>query len=109
MRRFSFDQYEFDSASSEEALELAVSSVAQHPTLAEFLTDCGASSRTGSRPPVDWANWEWIGGTVRARTGLELPPIEKCEVLLLSDESDDVELAIRVDSVLLWYHWWTTA
>ena len=109
MQRFSFDQYEFDSMSSEEALELAISSVVQHPTLTEFLTECGASSRTGSLPPVNWPNWEWLVRTVRTRTGLELPPIEECEVHLLSEEWNDVELAIRMDSVLLWYHWWTTA
>ena len=46
---------------------------------------------------------------VRLRAGLELPPIDSCRVLVLSDAWDDVELAVESGSVLIWSHWWTTA
>ena len=109
MRRLSFDAYEFDSTSSEESLELAVSSARQHATFAEFLTECGASSLTGEPPPASWHQWEWVAGTIRLRVGLDLPPMQACRVVVLSDNWDDVELGIASESVLVWYHWSTTA
>jgi hypothetical protein len=109
MQRLSFDAYESDTTSSEESLDLALSSARQHPTLAAFLAECGASSQAGESPPADWCRWEWVVETVRLRTGLELPPIRECRVVLLSDDWDDVEMAVVSGSVLVWYHWWTTA
>ncbi|HET6424016.1 MAG TPA: hypothetical protein VFG20_10060 [Planctomycetaceae bacterium] len=47
--------------------------------------------------------------TLRERTGLALPAIDDCEVLVLADDWDDVEVAIAAESTLVWYHWWTTA
>jgi hypothetical protein len=109
MRRLSFDAYEFDTTSSEESLDLAVSSARQHATLAEFLAECGASTQAGQPPPADWRQWDWVSGAVHLRTGLELPPIRECRVVLLSDDWDDVEVAVVSGSTLIWYHWWTTA
>lgn len=47
--------------------------------------------------------------TVRERAGVELPFAKGCEVVVLSDDWDDVELAVVAGPVLVWYHWWTPA
>jgi hypothetical protein len=109
VRRHSFDQYEFDDPSSEEALELAVSSSRQVWPLAAFLAVCGASERVGRPLPAGWPRWAEVAAAVRKRAGVDLPAAEACEVVLLSDDWDDVELAVVAGSVLVWYHWWTTA
>jgi hypothetical protein len=100
MRRLAFDPFEFDSPDSEESLELAVST---------SLAACGASARPGPPPTVNWDRWPSVVVYVRTFAGVELPPIEGCRVILLNDEWDDLELAVAAGSLLVWYHWWTTA
>lgn len=109
MRRLSFDYYEFDPSESEQTLDLAISSLEQHPTYDEFLTDCGVAVRPGLDLPEDWPQWRGVTDAIHTRTGLRLAPRGSCEVLALSDDWDDLELFIRTGSVLIWYHWWTTA
>ncbi len=109
MRRLSFDQYEFDNPSSEEALELAVSSSRQHWPLAAFLAICGASKVVGRPLPAGWPRWAEVAAAVRERAGIALPAAEACEGVVLSDDWDDVELGVVAGTVLVWYHWWTTA
>jgi hypothetical protein len=60
MRRLSFDQYEFDTPSSEESLSLAISSSQQHPVLEEFLVECGGTVETPSPPPPSWDRWREV-------------------------------------------------
>lgn len=109
MRRLSFDQYEFDTPSSEESLDLAVSSSRQHWPLAVFLSLCGASAQAGRPAPAGWPRWAEVAAAVRERAGVALPAAEACEVVVLSDDWDDVEVAVVAGLVLVWYHWWTTA
>ena len=109
MRRLSFDQYEFDDPSSEEALELVVSSSREIWPLAAFLNLCGASNQVGRPLPAAWPRWAEVAATVRKRAGIELPAPEACEVVVLSDDWNDLELAVVAGQVLIWYHWWTTA
>jgi len=109
MRRLSFDSYEFDVPESEESLDLAISSLQQHQDLAPFLADCDASAQVGSAPPEGWPRWAEVVKSVRRYAGLELPPAETCRVVVLSDDWDDLEVAVAAESLLVWYHWWTTA
>lgn len=47
---------------------------------------------------------------LRTFTGLELPhPSKWRETMLLCDVWDDLELGIAIDSLLIWYHWSTSA
>jgi len=109
VRRLSFDQNKFDTPDSEQSLDLAVSSSRQHESLAAFLSECGASTQTGWPAPAGWSRWTEVVVTVRERAMVELPAAERCEVFVLSDEWDELELAMVAGPVLLWYHWWTTA
>jgi hypothetical protein len=109
MRRLSFDEYEFDRPDSEESLELVISSSRQHPELTEFLSACGASALVGSSPPANWGRWSEVTAHVQRFAGFELPSFNACQVILFSDDWDDLELAVIVGPHLVWYHWWTTA
>jgi hypothetical protein len=109
MRRLSFDQYEFETASSEESLALAISSSQQHPVIKVFLAECGASVATPSPPPPRWDRWSEVAEYTHRFAGLHLPPIHACRVLVLRDDWNDLELVVEVESQLVWYHWWTTA
>ncbi len=109
MRRLSFDAYEFDTPDSEESLDLAVSSSRQHGTLAVFLSLCGASAQAGRPALSGWPRWTEVAANVRERAGVELPAAEECEVVILSDEWDNLELAVVAGPVFIWYHWATTA
>jgi hypothetical protein len=105
-----FDEYEFEPIDSEQALEIAISSPKQHRDLKSFLTDCGAFAVDGPPPPADWPHWGEIVDTLRRLAEIELPPLTSCrQVALILDDWNDRELAVSTGSVLVWYHWSTTA
>jgi hypothetical protein len=109
MRRLSFDQDEFDTSSSEESLDLAISSPTRHSNLAIFLKECGPC-RSGAPLPPGWPLWWKVAEHLRRFAGLELPhPSKWREALLMCDEWNDLEVAIAFDAVLVWYHWSTSA
>lgn len=109
MRRLSFDQYEFDPPDSEQALDLAISYLGRHRGLEVFLDECGVS-RTRLPLPPNWARWSAAAEHLRAFAGIELPqPSKWREAVLLCDEWNDLELGIAIDSLLIWYHWSTSA
>lgn len=111
MRRISCDQYEFDLPDSEQFLELAIAAPSRHyRDLAAFLDACGASSCRGSSLPKSWFRWQLVVEQVRRFAGVELPHPSQCrETVLLNEEWNDVEVGVAVGSVLIWYHWFTTA
>jgi hypothetical protein len=109
MRRLSFDQYEFDSPSSEESLNLAISSTWQHRDLAAFLMECGANGRHSSQPSGDWDRWSEVVEYTHRFASLHLPPLSACHVLWLSEDWNELELVVETGSLFVWYHWWTTA
>src|SRR4051794_3178469 len=105
VRRMSCDQFEFDPPDSEQSLQLALSCPRQHPELETFLAECGASATSGRPPEPGWVRWEMVRDHLRRFAGLELPHVGECrEVVLLSDDCDDVELAIAAGASLIWYH-----
>jgi hypothetical protein len=111
MRRISCDPFEFDTPDSEESLELAIASPSYYcPDLRSLLIACGASATHGPTIAVDWPRWRTIALYLPRFGGLELPrPTAIRESVLLRDEWDDVEVGLAYGSVLVWYHWSTTA
>jgi hypothetical protein len=111
IRRISCDPFEFDTPDSEESLELAIASPSYYcPDLRSLLSACGASAVHGPAIAVDWPGWRTIALYLPRFAGLELPrPTALRESVLLRDDWDDVEVGIAYGSVLLWYHWSTTA
>jgi hypothetical protein len=110
MRRLSFDQFEFDSPCSEQSIEIAVATPSQYLYLESFLADCGASDSTG--PPItpSWMKWNVTADDFHRRAGIELPhPSQWRESALIDDEWNDLEIAVAAESILIWYHWYTTA
>jgi hypothetical protein len=109
MRRLSFNQYEFDSTESEESLDAIISSDREHSDLVALLSDVGTSNVTAETPPADWRRWAEIVAHLGRLARLEVPQMSECQVLVLSDSWDDLEVAFRFGSKLVWYHWCTTA
>lgn len=110
MRRLMFDQDEFDPLDSEQSLELALSDPTRHRDLGDFLAKCGASVVSGRTPDAGWDRWVMVRFHLREFSGLRLPSLDECrEVLVLSDEWNDVEAAIVTETELIWYHWSTSA
>jgi len=111
VRRVSCDQYEFDPPDSQQALDLAIAAPSGHcPDLATLLAACGASAPDGSPPPAGWVGWGPVEAHLARFAGLDLPhPTKVRAAVLLRDEWDDVELGVAFGSVLLWYHWSTSA
>ena len=111
MRRLSCDQDEFDPPESEQSLELAISSPSRRqPNLTALLIACGASVCNGAPPPTGWHRWQTIANHLRRFAAVDLPhPSQLREAMLLRDDWDDVELGVAVGSLLIWYHWSTTA
>lgn len=110
MRRLLFDQYEFDTPDSEQSLDLAISSPSQHADLAALLAACGASVRAASAPPPNWRRWVEVADLLGRFAGIELPhPSRWREAMLISDEWNDLELGISVKTILVWFHWSTSA
>src|SRR5688572_8799752 len=102
MRRISCDQYEFDSPDSEQSLELAIASPSSHcPDLAALLDACGASAIMSPAPPSNWIHWSKIADHLHRFAGIELPRRELWrEVVLISDERNDLELGVAFESTL---------
>ncbi len=110
MRRLSFDRDEFDPPDSEQSLDLVISSPTRHADLSLFLAECGASAVDGQPPCPGWPRWHEVAELLRRFAGLELPHPSKCHaILLIRDEWNDLEMAITVGTVVIWYHWLTTA
>jgi hypothetical protein len=110
MRRLSWDQYEFNSPSSEQSLEVAISSRTQHRDLSSFLLACMASAQSG--PPIrhGWPNWQSVMSDLQKHVGLApTHPSEFRESILLSDEWNLRELAFEAGPLLVWYRWSTSA
>lgn len=110
MRRITCDQYEFDPPDSEQCLELALSNATRYPDLGAFLEACGASASPGRVLELGWGDWEMVQAHLRRFAGLELPDLGECrEAVLIRNDWDDIELAIRAGDDAIWYHWFTTA
>jgi hypothetical protein len=111
MRRVSCNLYEFDPPDSEQALEVALAAPSRDcPDLAALLAACGASALAGRPPPADWARWGQITAHLHRFAAVAVPdPTQLRAAVLLRDDWDDVELGIALDSVLVWYHWSTSA
>jgi hypothetical protein len=87
-----------------------ISSPPQHNNLGTLLAACGASSAAAPPPPLSWERWRAVADHLLRFAGIELPhPSQRREAMLISDEWDDLELGIAVGSILVWYHWSTTA
>jgi hypothetical protein len=108
MRKLFFDCYEVNTPCSEEELELAIAPRSQCPNWTAFATDCKVST-DGNPPPENWKNWEHITRYVQKFAGIDLPSLEKCSVVVVHDEWDDLELVIETPSEFIWFHWSTTA
>ncbi len=111
MRRVCCDQYEFTPPDSEQALDLALAAPSRHcPDLAALLAACGASAQDGPPPPAQWVRWGEIAAHLERFAAVSLPhPTQMREAVLLRDDCDDVELGVAFGSVLIWYHWSTSA
>jgi hypothetical protein len=109
VRRLSFNQYEFDSTESEESLDVVISSDREHSDLVALLSEVGTANAAGESPPSEWRRWPEIVAYLARLAHLDVPPMRECQVLVLSDSWDDLEVAFSFRSKLVWYHWWTTA
>ncbi len=111
MRRVTCDQWEFDPPDSEQSLELAIAAPSRHcPDLAALLAECGASARDGPPPPSGWPRWREVAVHLERFAGVSLPPPPQVRAaVLLCDDWNDVELGVAFGSVLVWYHWSTSA
>ncbi len=109
MRRLSFNQYEFNSPDSEEWLDAVISSDREHSDLVALLVEVGTTNASGEPPPAEWPRWTEVVANFGRLAGLSVPEMSECQVLVLSDSWDDLEVAFRFGSKLVWYHWWTTA
>lgn len=111
MRRVSCDQYEFDPPDSEQALDLAIAASSRHcPDLSVLLATCGASAKDGPSLQPDWSRWDMIARHLEQFAGVNmLHPTQVRATVLIRDDWDDVELGIAFESVLIWYHWFTSA
>lgn len=110
MRRVTCDQWEFDPPDSEQSLDLAVTKPSRRcPDLAALLASCGASATDGPTLPVGWGRWPEVAEHLERFAGIALPGPPDCRAVLLSDEWNDVELGVAFGSVLVWYHWSTSA
>jgi len=111
VRRVTCDQWEFDPPDSEQALDLALATPSRHcRDLAALLAACGASARDGPPPPRGWARWGKVAAHLERFAGVALPhPTQVRAAVLLRDDWDDVELGVAFGSVLVWYHWSTSA
>ncbi len=111
MRRVICDQYEFDPPESEQELEVVLAEPSRHcPDLPALLVACGASAQDGSPLPVEWDRWDQVAAHFKRFLGVVLPnPSQVRSAVLLRDDWNEVELGIAFDSMLVWYHWRTTA
>ena len=109
MRKLSFNQYEFDSTESEEELDVVISSDREHSDLVALLVEVGTANASAESPPADWRRWTEVVANLGRLAGLTVPAMSECQVLVLSDSWDDLEVAFRFGSKLVWYHWCTTA
>jgi hypothetical protein len=110
MRRLHFDEFEFEPVESEQEVELAISSPRQHGDLQTLLSNCGASSRSVTPPPLNWTRWQFVAEHLRCLAGLELPHSTQWrEAVLLHDEWNELEFGVAFGSILIWYRWRTTA
>jgi hypothetical protein len=110
MRRLQFDPYEFDSWSSEESLEIVVSTPSQHRSFSSFLRDCNADATASGAIPPSWPRLAHSLLVLQHRGGIELPHLSKWrDSILIRDEWNDVEFAIAAGSILVWSHWTTSA
>jgi hypothetical protein len=111
VRRVSCDHYEFDPPDSEQSLELALAAPSPRcPNLAALLATCGATAQVGSAPPPGWLRWHQIVAHLESFVGVSLQHTTRMrEVALLRDDWDDLELGLAFESVLVWYHWSTSA
>jgi hypothetical protein len=105
MRRIQIDPAEFDPPSSEQHLDLAISSSKR--TVVQFLSDCGASKPSGSTPGESWGRRTEVLSNVRQFAGIEIG--REAVLTLLNDEWNDLEAVIESGDGLIWYHWYTTA
>ena len=111
MRRIFCDQYEFETPSSEESLEIAIAAPSRHcPDLSSLLSQCGASSTQGPEISEHWSGWNTVFNRVERFAGMAMPvPIRPRNSVLLQENWDEIEIGVSFGSVILWYHWLTTA
>ena len=109
VRKLCFNQYEFDSTDSEESLDAVISSDREHLDLVALLVEVGTTNASAESPHAEWPRWNEVVANLDRLAGLTVPAMSECQVLILSDSWDDLEVAFRFGSKLVWYHWWTTA
>lgn len=108
MRRLSFEPDRFSPPDGEQFLELAIASLTDHDSFADFVKSCSPDCQT-SQPPAPWESWPNIRGNVLWFANLELARPHLCRIEVINDEWDDLEVAIESGTDRVWYHWWTTA
>jgi hypothetical protein len=114
MQILRFDQFEFDTAASEETLRIAIAPNWQFDSEVEFLSQCPREAR--EIPAVPPSPMPWMGFR-RAQEVIQKicrfcradPPIEPATVAVLWDEWCDLEVLIQTPDRYFWYHWDTTA
>lgn len=110
MRRYFFDHFEFDPPSSEQSLELAISSPSQHNEFDSFLKSCKASSTGSSTPSSNWSRWQQVSDHLKELVGIAMPhPSQLRTATIINDDWNDAEIAFAFESYLIWYHWLTSA
>ncbi len=115
LRQLHFDQYEFDSPSSEEELDLTIGTTGQFRDLAAFAHCAGIRPHDGppvpdraDRPVSELGRGGWVLDYIRRFASLELPD-GGGRMVVLSDEGDDLELVLVAGRYFVWFHWSTTA
>ena len=110
MRKLTFDQYEFDTPSSEESLEIMIASPRQFNEFAAFLKACPTSRTHGSPLPKGWQKWFQVAEKMDRFAHVQLPRLEQCrEAVVFIDDWNEVEVAAAAGPSLFWYHWLTSA
>jgi hypothetical protein len=118
MRRLFFDQFEFDSVSSEEELEIDVAqkgtaSLAQFRDLREFVAECvggGVAERLGlPRPYNDRAAFSSVRAYLKRFANIEVPDPCDWQMYVLSHEALDGDGVFETPDIFIRYHWSSTA
>ena len=91
------------------SLDAVISSDREHSDLVALLVEVGTTTASGESPPAEWPRWTEVVANIGRLAGVTVPAMSECQVLVLSDSWDDLEVAFRFGSILVWYHWWTTA
>jgi hypothetical protein len=118
VRRLIFDQFEFDSFSSEESLEIVVAkkqvaSVAQFGDLREFVAasaGTGAAESLGqSRPFNDRASYSSVREYLKRFANIDVPDPNEWEMYVLFEDALEWDGVFEAPDMFIRYHWSSTA